>query len=86
MSALRSEYILKTDAQTFADKIHAWMISNIPHYARSVLAGQTLRWAIPYQDEVPTVWGVNVKDRCIGSLTAPEVSALKSIPTASVAV
>jgi hypothetical protein len=84
MSAQREEFILKTDAQTFADKTHAWLIANNPAYARSVAIGQTLRWAFPYQDATPTVWGVNVKDRCMGSLTVPEVSALKPVPTVAI--
>jgi hypothetical protein len=83
---MRLEFVLQADALTKAAAIHAWLIANNPAYARSVAIGQTLRWAFPYQDATPTVWGVNVKDRCMGSLSVPEVSALKPVPTTSVVI
>lgn len=76
MSAWRLEFALEADAQTLADRVHAFMIANNRDYARSVGRGQTLRWAFPYQDQIPTVWSVNIKDRSFASLTGPERSAV----------
>ena len=65
----RLEFATRIEAQAFADKMHANMIAVDPDYARSVKAGQTTAWAIPYQDRdaagkvIGTLWYVNVKDR-----------------------
>lgn len=81
-------FTLQADAQTFADKIHAQMISTNPAYAKSATDGQTLRWAIPRQDidektGLPTSdWFVTVKDRVLPVLTAAEVTKLSPVLTA----
>ena len=59
----RLEFATRIEAQAFADKMHANMISVDPDYAKSVQAGHTTAWAIPYQDETSGQWCVNVKDR-----------------------
>lgn len=80
---MRLEFALKADAQAFAAKVHAQMIATNPDYAKSVTAGQTTAWAIPYQDRdaegkvIGTLWYVNVKYRCLGAMTAQERGAIK---------
>lgn len=77
----RLEFATQSEAQACADSIHQRMAANFTAYARSVAAGQTLRWAIPYQDvdesgrPIGSNWYVNVKDRCDSVLTTQETSA-----------
>ena len=66
----RLEFATQEEAQAFADKMHANMISVDPDYASSVAKGHTTAWAIPYQDTdvdgnpiAKSPWYVNVKDR-----------------------
>ena len=65
----RLEFATRIEAQAFADKMHANMISVDRDYASSVAKGHTTAWAIPYQERdaagkvVGTLWYVNVKDR-----------------------
>lgn len=59
-------------AQELADRCHAYLIANDAAYAASVAAGQTLRWAIPAQDDGTGLWAVVVDDRCLGALTPEE--------------
>lgn len=75
MSAWRLEFAVQANAQSLADRTHTWMVANDSEYARSVGAGQTLRWAIPYFDT--TVWCTNIKTRSFNSLSGPERSAVK---------
>jgi hypothetical protein len=70
------EYATAAEAQAKADAIHSWMIANKPPYAASVAAGQTVRWAIPYQT---AFWCVNVKDRSFDALSVPEKAVVKEI-------
>lgn len=78
---MRLMFATRTEAQTFADRVHAWMIANNADYARSVSAGQTTAWARPYQDldenRVPlnTNWYINLKERSVNACTAPERAA-----------
>ncbi len=58
-------------AQELADRCHAHLIANDEAYAASVEAGQTLRWAIPTQQDDGT-WAVPVNERVFGCLTADE--------------
>ena len=77
MTIDRLEFASKALAQAQADKIHAAQIARDPEYARSVAAGQTTAWAIPYQDEVSGAWCVNVKDRGRPALNGSDRAALK---------
>lgn len=71
----RLRFASESSAQTFAASVHSRMISSVASYAVSAARGQTLRWAIPYQDEGDTTnWYINVKDRCNLVLTAQERS------------
>lgn len=84
---MRLEYATRIAAQAKADAIHSGLIDNNRAYAGSVAAGQTLRWAFPYQDlddngvPINTLWYVNCKERCLGELTAGERTALKPYRT-----
>lgn len=81
MSAWRLQAASQSAQQTLADRIHAWLIANSTDYSRSVSAGQTLRWAVPYQmrdqngNVIDPNWQVNIKDRSYNALTAPEKAA-----------
>lgn len=75
----RLEFTTRALAQAKADAIHLAMISADPDYARSVQAGHTLRWAIPYQDETTLVWCVNVKERGDKALAPSDRAKLKEI-------
>lgn len=71
-------------AQAFADSVHSRMVAQNHSYRESVEAGQTLRWAIPYQDvddngtPISSEWFVNIKDRCEVVITRAERSAVVS--------
>ena len=60
------------------------MISTDPEYAESVRTGQTLRWAVPYQDldaggnPINTLWYINLKERTDKVLSGAERTALKA--------
>ena len=73
----RLEFATQQAAQTAADEIHAKMIQVDKDYERSVLAGQTTAWAIPYQDGA--VWCVNVKQRGAKGLRPGDVPKLRPI-------
>lgn len=67
----------RLEAQTICDAIHQRMIASNTAYARSVAAGQTVRWAVPRRDfdenEVETGdYFVTIKDRCEPVLDAIE--------------
>lgn len=71
------------DAQSFCDKTHAALIAEDAPYAKSVAAGQTVRWDSPRFDldanGKPTGQPyVIVKDRCAPTLTPAESSAVVS--------
>ena len=68
----------QAEAQACADAIHAKMQEVDPAYAKSVAAGHTTAWAIPYQDGA--VWCVNVKQRGGKGLRPGDVPKLKPIP------
>lgn len=76
----RLEFATKAEAQIAADEIHAKLIQTDKDYERSVLAGNTTAWAIPYQDGA--VWCVNVKDRGRKGVKGADVANLKTIPKA----
>ena len=57
-------------AQSFADDVHANMITQNSEYAKSAASGQTLRWAFPYLES--GAWYVNIKARCVRVLTGAE--------------
>lgn len=59
-------------AKELADRIHAYLIANDEAYTASAAAGQTLRWAVPVQDEESGLWSVPVEPRCAGALTDAE--------------
>ena len=73
----RLEFATQQEAQDAADAIHAKMIQVDKDYERSVIAGQTTAWAIPYKDGA--VWCVNVKDRGRKAVKAADVAKLKEI-------
>lgn len=79
---MRLRYPDQLMAATKASEINAWMTANNTAYAKSVAAGQTTAWAIPYQDldanGVPLYpyWFVNCKVRVSGALSPAETSAL----------
>jgi len=50
-----------------------------PAYAKSVAAGHTTAWAIPYQLAGSKAWCVNVKDRGFKAIKPTEVPKLKPI-------
>jgi hypothetical protein len=80
---MRLEFATRGAAQLKADEIHAWMIANRTAYAKSVNAGKTTAWAIPYQDldvndnPINTLWYVNAKERCRSALSSAEQLTLK---------
>ena len=80
---MRIEFTKQSDAQAFADRIHAWMLANDVNYATSVAAGQTKAWCVPYQQKdingtvTNPAWCVNVKDRCMAALTPSEMASVK---------
>ena len=80
----RLEFATRIEAQAFADKMHANKISVDPDYAKSVAAGHTTAWAIPYQERdidgniVGTLWYVNVKDRGRKACEPSDLVKLKS--------
>lgn len=59
-------------AQELADRCHSYLLANDSAYAASVAVGQTLRWAIPAQDEDTGLWTVPVSERVYPCLTADE--------------
>lgn len=80
---MRLTFSTQSDARTRADSIHQEMIAADPDYAASVAAGQTTKWATPYQDYnydaqgnptmlIGTSWYVTVDSRCRQVLTATE--------------
>jgi hypothetical protein len=80
---MRLRYATRLAAGTKANEIHAWMIANIPAYAKSVEEGHTLRWANAYQDLdtngvpiPPGWWYVNCKARAINALSPGELAAM----------
>lgn len=70
-------------AQELADRCHAYLLANDSPYAASVAAGQTLRWAIPTQDEDTGLWTVPVSERVLGVLTDAERAELPLPPAES---
>lgn len=59
-----------------AAQIHADLYAERGEYAASVDEGQTVRWAIPAQEENGTRWGFPVDSRCVSVLTDAEREAL----------
>ena len=88
----RLEFATRIEAQAFADKMHANMISVDPDYAKSVQKGHTTAWAIPYQERdaagkvVGTLWYVNVKDRGRKAVEPADATRLKTFAVKEVAV
>ena len=62
-------------AKSLADLAHGYMIGTDAAYAASVEAGQTLRWAVPQQDEAGQ-WSIVVESRCLGAFTDTELLRL----------
>lgn len=87
----RLEFATRIEAQAFADKMHANMISVDPDYAKSVQKGHTTAWAIPYQERdaagkvVGTLWYVNVKDRGRKACEPADATRLKTFAVKEVA-
>ncbi len=87
----RIEFATRIEAQAFADKMHANMISVDPDYAKSVQKGHTTAWAIPYQERdaagkvVGTLWYVNVKDRGRKACEPSDATRLKVFAVKEVA-
>ena len=75
----RLEFATRLLAQAAADRIHAKMQQVDADYARSVSAGQTTAWAIPYLDDVTGNWCVNVKDRGRKAAEPGDLPKLKPI-------
>ena len=87
---MRLTFSTQADAQTRADSIHAALCAVdadgkplYPDYYASAQAGQTVRWAVPYQDyntdaqgdpttPIEPNWYVTVSSRCQPVLTAAE--------------
>jgi hypothetical protein len=80
---MRLEFTTQSSAQSFADRLHSWMISNYPWYSESVSKGQTTAFAIPYQDRdidgniLSASWYVNLKERALGGLSQEEKQGIK---------
>lgn len=85
MRAWRRQVSLRADALAFANRVHQWMISTDSSYKRSVAAGQTLRWAIPYQlkdadgNLLRDGWQVNIKSRSYEALSTTEKTEVVEI-------
>lgn len=62
------------EAQALADSCHAYLIATDPTYAASVAAGQTVRWAIPAQED--DQWFIPVEPRCFGAFTEAQLLQL----------
>lgn len=75
----RLEFPTQQQAQTAADEIHAKLIQVDKDYAKSVAAGHTTAWAIPYQLADSKVWCVNVKTRGAQGIKAGDETKLKPI-------
>ena len=75
----RLEFATQQEAQDCADAIHVELQKKDKDYEKSVIAGHTTAWAIPYQDETTLVWCVNVKDRWKKAVKAADVAKLKEI-------
>ncbi len=70
-------------AQGKATAIHNALLAQNSDYAASVARGNTVRWAVPYQDldaiggsPINSNWYVNCKTRMLGSLSGPDRAAL----------
>ena len=76
----RLEFATQQEAQDCADAIHVELQKKDKDYEKSVLAGHTTAWAIPYQDEKSGAWCVNVNDRGRKGAKGADISKLKAIP------
>ncbi len=82
----------KAAAETRADEMHQWLITNNPLYAESVHLGYTLRWAIPAQEVdkdgkiIDAAWSVPVDERVIGALRTDERAKIPEIKAMDAAV
>jgi hypothetical protein len=72
---MRIEAPTEAAAQALQDRVHSALIAGSPAYARSVAAGQTLRWAYPMRDG--GAWSILLKDRALFALTPGERAAVK---------
>lgn len=75
----RLEFATQQLAQDAADAIHVEMQRVDSDYKRSVDAGHTTAWAIPYFSEETQTWCVNVKDRADKALQPVDRARLKPI-------
>lgn len=66
-------------------EVHTWLIQNNAAYAQSVKDGQTLRWAIPMQEDDGT-WFIAVKPKVFGALTAQEYADIHAAGSEFVAM
>jgi hypothetical protein len=62
----------QANALTFAASVHTRLMATNREYQLAVARGQIVRWAIPYQDALDSLWSVNIKDRCFPALTSAE--------------
>lgn len=67
-------------ATAFAARTHNRMISQNGDYANAVAKNQILAWALPYQTTSAVGWFVNVKSRCLDTLSQAERDALDPGP------
>lgn len=67
-------------AAAFATRTHNRMINQNGDYADAVRKGQITAWAIPYQVTSSPAWFVNVKSRCLDTLSQAERDALDPGP------
>ena len=72
-AAMKLNYATKAAAQARADSVHAQLIATDELYAASVAAGQTLRWAIPFEEPGGN-WNFHLQNRVRKVLTPTEVS------------
>ena len=89
----RLEFATEAEAQAMAEKLHANMITEDREYAKSVAAGHTTAWAIPYQETdadgnpiAKSLWYVNVKDRGRIAVESTDVAMLKPFSISTVTV
>lgn len=80
---MRLEMPNQAAAQGKATAIHNQLIAQNRDYAGSVARGQTIRWAVPYQDldsggqPINTLWYVNCKARALPAMSQADRDALK---------
>lgn len=79
---MRMPFTTQAEAQAYTDAIHQRLLVSDQDYAESVKAGETVRWAVPYQDldeagvPLTSTWYVNLKARVLPVVRDAERSTL----------